>query len=118
MKKYFVTGLLILISFSIQAQDEKQYLKTIVNNLEKIQSASYYTKSASSAPGDRAMLTSYERYIKEYANPEDKIVCSSFISAAPADTTRPLTVYDGIISADISYEEGTVFIEDFKDYPA
>lgn len=118
MKTFFVTGLFILISFSIQAQDEKEYLKTIVNNLEKIQSASYYTKSASSAPGDRAMLTSYERYIKEYANPADTIVYSSFISADPSDTTKPLSVYDGIISADFSYEEKTVFINDFKGYPS
>ncbi len=117
MKKFLFAGTLLLTFLTASAQNEKQYIQKVVNNLENIRSASYYSKSASSAPGDRAMLTSYERYIKEYANPEDKIVRSSFISAAPGDTAKPLAVYDGIISADISYGERTVFIEDFKDFP-
>ena len=69
---------LILISKKENNSDpQKEYLKKLLSNLEQIKSATYYSTSSGSAPGDTTSFTMPRtRFIKMFINPADTMVGS------------------------------------------
>jgi Thiol-disulfide isomerase and thioredoxins len=92
----------------------KQYLNTVLANLEKIQSASYRIKRESWAPGDTAASVRMLRYYKEYNNPEDTTIGASFVSLLQEDTTKMDFCYDGKMRVQVYDDEKFTGIDSFK----
>lgn len=94
--------------------DKKDYLRKVLNSLDKIKSATYYTTTESWAPGDTSASGIYCHYIKEYYNPIDSTIGSSFVSLLQEDTTQMEFCYDGNMRAVVYPDEKTIAIDSFK----
>lgn len=120
-KKLFATTTLIalilsgiLISRCKVEINKDDYLKNVLSNLEKIESASYNNFIESYAPGDTAPAFTQLRYYKEFRNASDSTIGSSFVSLLQADTTRMTFCYDGKMRATVYEDEKLMVIDSFK----
>jgi thiol-disulfide isomerase/thioredoxin len=113
---------IILTSFLIGGcntidYEETDYLKKVLNNLEEIKSAVYYKKVGGYPPGDTAPSRFYKRYVKEYNNPTDTTIGSSFINFPKSDTNKMSFCYDGKMRARVNWEEKYMEIDSFRNNP-
>jgi thiol-disulfide isomerase/thioredoxin len=92
----------------------KQYLNTVLVNLERVQSATYQVKRESWAPGDTAASVRMLHYYKEYNNPLDTTIGASFVSLLEEDTTKMFSCYDGKMHAFVFDDEKFTGIDSFK----
>jgi len=106
--------IVVLISGCNNGSDKKDYLKKVLLNLEKIESASYYDFIESYAPGDTSPAFTSLRYFKEYRNPADSNIGSSYVSFLQKDTTRMTFCYDGNMRAVVYEEEKLMVIDSFR----
>jgi hypothetical protein len=60
----------ILLNCSNVDNNKKEYLQKVLNNLNKIKSATYYETTEAWAPGDTAASGVFNHYIKEFDNPQ------------------------------------------------
>ena len=95
--------LMTLIACS-KPKDNKDYLRTVLNNLEKIESATYFSTEEAFAPGDSNASVHMDGFIKEYNNPLDTTIGASYVYLLQKDTTQMAFCYDGKMRA-IVYEE-------------
>jgi thiol-disulfide isomerase/thioredoxin len=93
--------------------DSEDYLKIVLNNLNKIKTATYYSTVANWAPGDTSPAFR-NHYIKEYDNPTDTFVGVSFVKLLKEDTTRMIFCYDGSVMASFNKSDSSIIINDFK----
>jgi thiol-disulfide isomerase/thioredoxin len=107
-------GSLILINSCKVADNKNDYLRKVLGNLEQIKSATYSSKISASAPGDTTAFSTYYWYKKEYANPADTFIGSSFAWFQPADTTKMYLYYDGLAEAYIESDIKTITIDSFQ----
>jgi hypothetical protein len=77
--------------------DHAVFLRSVMTNLEKINNF-----IESYAPGDTSPAFALLRYYKEYRNPSDSTIGSSFVSFLQTDTTRMTFCYDGNMRATVS----------------
>ena len=118
MKKIIlpIVSCLLILGITVSCKrkfDEKKYLTEILNNLEQVKSASYISSvSASSAMGDIAAI----RYIKEFFNPADTAIGSSFGWFYSTDTTKLDFAYDGNAKITMYDNDKKVSIDSFKVY--
>jgi len=94
--------------------NNKDYLKDILTNLEHIESATYNNFVESYAPGDTSPTFTDLRYYKEYRNPYDSTIGSSFVSFLQKDTNRMTFCYVGKMRATVYEEEKLIVIDSFK----
>jgi thiol-disulfide isomerase/thioredoxin len=121
MKKTYlpVTIILILIiSFVIIKKlkvkyTTNNYLEKVLNNLEQIKSATYYSYESASAPYDTSPVITYNKFVKEYTNPSDTFIGSTFADFQLADTTKMNFFYDGVVRGRLHWEEKTFEIDSF-----
>lgn len=111
------TQLLILFalwtSFAYSSGDKGTTLQKVLDNLENIQTASYYEQSRNWMPGD-TLFTERLNRITEYDNPADSTIGASFVEwDATADTLQVQNCYDGILLTSINHEDKEVEIDDF-----
>jgi thiol-disulfide isomerase/thioredoxin len=107
--------IITLITCSCKNEAKKKgYLKEILSNLNQIESASYNDIIESYAPGDTAPAFTQLRYYKEFRNPSDSAIGSSYVSFLQKDTTRMTFCYDGNMRAVVYEEEGLMVIDSFK----
>ena len=79
--KLLLTILLLAETITANAQNaEKEYLKKVLTDLEKIESATYYVTNESWQPGDSTALSTLHGFIKEYDNPMDSTIGASYVS--------------------------------------
>ena len=74
MKSILLSVISFLLVMNVCAKndvDMRTYLKKVLGNLGKIESASYHEQSQSWQPGDTVAITNFHRFIKEYTNPSD-----------------------------------------------
>ncbi len=90
------------------------YLQEVLQNLEQIESATYYVTKEAWAPGDTAPLTTFQKYCKEYHNPDDTTIGSSFINLNKNDTTTVESCYDGYMLASFFHDQKGILIDSFK----
>ena len=94
--KLLLTILLLAETITANAQNaEKEYLKKVLTNLEKIESATYYVTNESWQPGDSTALSTLHGFVKEYDNPMDSTIGASYVSLDANDTTKLEFCYDG-----------------------
>lgn len=103
--------LIVLLIISITGckvnKPSNVYLEKVLNNLEEIKSATYYSVSGGWSPNSF-------HYIQEYDNPKDTLVGVSFIKFNKDDTTQMTYCYDGQMRA-ISYaEDKCLVVDSFK----
>lgn len=111
----FLTSLFVLIVSSCKDEiNSKEYLQKVLNNLERIESATYYLKSEGWAPGDTSAYSINYTYIKEYNNPSDSTIGASYVQLLQEDTSRLLFCYNGIMRAVVYEENKTIVIDSFK----
>jgi thiol-disulfide isomerase/thioredoxin len=113
----FVGLSFILLNCSNVDNNKKDYLQKVLNNLNKIKSATYYTTSETWAPGDTSASGVYNHYIKEYGNPTDTTIGASFVQLLQEDTTHMTFCYDGKMRAVVYEDERTIAIDSFSVRP-
>lgn len=112
-KLIFASLLLIsIISCKIHA-NTNDYLRKVLNNLEKIESATYFEDIESWEPGDSIPTVLARRFIKEYNNPMDSTIGANFMSFNCDDTTKLESCYDGKVKALINDDVKGIEINDF-----
>ncbi|MBA7551846.1 Thiol-disulfide oxidoreductase ResA [subsurface metagenome] len=104
----------ILINSCKIDNNKNDYLQKVIDNLDQIESATYFTTSSGYAPGDTsAYVTSYQ-YFKEYSNPTDTTIGSSYVSLLQEDTTKMTFCYDGNMRAIVYEDIKILVIDSFK----
>jgi thiol-disulfide isomerase/thioredoxin len=110
-----LAGLSLLITQSCKETISKDdYLRKVLTNLDQIKSATYFSSNSASAPGDTLRFVTYKYYNKEYTNPADTFIGSTFAWFLPEDTTKMYFFYDGLAQAYIDTEIKTVQIDSFQ----
>ncbi|NOR87158.1 MAG: redoxin family protein [Bacteroidales bacterium] len=110
---------LLLVLFLLQAcktdDADRAYMEKVLNNLEQIESATYFSIRSGFAPFDTTAYSVYKNYIKEYKNPSDTFVGASFVILNETDSSKMDYCYDGDRRARVHWDEKTMEIDHFKD---
>lgn len=116
MKSILLSVISFLLVMNVCAKndvDMRTYLKKVLGNLDKIESASYHGQSQSWQPGDTAAITNFHRFIKEYTNPSDSTIGASYVCLDAKDTTRFEFGYDGKVKMISFHEHKGIMVDDF-----
>lgn len=114
ISSFFLSSVSLLFVNSCKVDDNQDYLKKVLANLNQIKSATYYERRESWAPGDTSASAIFNRYVKEYDNPSDTAIGAIFVSLLQADTTQMTFCYDGNMRAVVYPEDKTIVIDSFK----
>lgn len=122
MKKtsLLTTSILVLVvSFILMNgckvdNNKNDYLRKVLNNLDQVKSATYYTTRSGYAPGDTSAYSTQYLYVKEYVNLADTFIGSSFVTLLQEDTTKMTFCYDGNMRAVVYEAEKEIVIDSFK----
>ena len=106
--------ILILSSTIIFGQSKNDYLKKVLNKLEKVESATYNTRREGWAPADTAASGIMNYFTKEYNNPLDSTIGASYVSLLQQDTTQMTFCYDGKMRAIVYEEDKKIVIDSFN----
>jgi thiol-disulfide isomerase/thioredoxin len=114
MKKTTLFLILMLSSTIIFGQSKNEYLKKVLNKLEKVKSATYNIRGEGWAPADTAASIIMNHFVKEYNNPQDSTIGASSVNLLQKDTTQMAFCYDGKMKAFVSEEKKQIEIDSFK----
>lgn len=114
MKKISLIVTLVILSDCLCGQSNKVYLAKVLDNLNQIKSAAYFSETSASAPQDTSKLNTFHRYYKEYNNPTDEFIGSAFAWFKPMDTTKMEFFYDGKAKGYLDWIEKTIRIDSFR----
>jgi thiol-disulfide isomerase/thioredoxin len=103
----------ILLNCSNVDNNKSNYLLKVLNNLNKIKSATYYETTEAWAPGDTAASGVFNHYIKEFDNPSDTTIGASYVRLLKEDTTQMTFCYDGKMRAVVYEEDKMIGIDSF-----
>lgn len=104
----------MLSSTIIFGQSKNDYLKKVLNNLEKVESATYNSRIEGWAPADTAASIIMNHFVKEYDNPQDSTIGASSVNLLQKDTTQMAFCYDGKMKAFVRLEDKEIEIDSFK----
>jgi thiol-disulfide isomerase/thioredoxin len=118
-KPSFLMTFLLAVSFLLinggeADQNKNDYLRRVLTALDKIKSAAYFSDDLSGPVDDASELKKFPRYYKEYLNPADPTIGSSFAWFKPADTSKMEYFYDGKIKGFLNWKEKTIRIDTFR----
>jgi thiol-disulfide isomerase/thioredoxin len=91
--------------------NKNDYLRKVLNNLEQIKSATYYNVIEIYDPGDTLLAFTRFENCKEYSNPGDTALGSSYIIQSQQNTSKMDFCYDGIARITINWNEKTISID-------
>lgn len=112
MKKLLVLLSFLFIINTVNAQeDQKEYLQKVLNNLEKVESASYTSFNESWQPGDTVPVFTHSDYTNEYNNPNDSTIGASYASFETKDMGKMVFCYDGNKRV-LVYDDDKAIVED------
>ena len=97
-----------------QPKNTKNYLKTVLKNLEEIKSATYYSRVETWHPGDTAAVYNLTYFIREYENPSETTIGAIKIQTSADDHSHLCYAYDGKMKASVSEEHKGMMIDSFK----
>ncbi len=97
-----------------ESKTPRQYLKKVLANLEEIESATYFSRAESWAPGDTVPSNILFSYYKAYNNPSDTTLGASWVVLDHQDTTKVKWMYDGNMEAYFMHKEKEITIDSFK----
>ena len=109
----FAGVLFILLNCSNVDNNKKDYLHKVLNNLNRIKSATYYETREAWAPGDTSASGVYNHYVKEFDNPSDTTIGASYVRLLQEDTTQMTFCYDGNMRAVVYEQDKMIGIDSF-----
>lgn len=95
----------------------KDYLKTVLDKLNRIESASHYSVGENWNPGDTAASFTQSYFVKEYRNPSDTTIGSKFVTLDTLTKRRAEFCYDGQMRAIFYNDDKGIIIDSFKVRP-
>ncbi|MCX6254886.1 MAG: TlpA disulfide reductase family protein [Bacteroidia bacterium] len=105
---------LILINSCKVDKNKNDYLRKVLDNLDQIKSATYFSTVSASAPGDTLKFLTYSRHTEEYINPTDTFIGSSFAETQQDATNKVSWFYDGIAETFLDWNEKTIKTDSFQ----
>ena len=117
MKRVLLTLAILLFSNLIYGQGDAEKLEIILSRLIEINSASYHSKTSSSAPGDTLAFTTHENFVNMYVDTTDKYLGARY---AVSDKDNPFQFnmcYDGTYSVRFDWKNKSVAIDTLTDNP-
>ena len=108
------TFIIFLLNACTNNYTSTDYLKKVLNKLETIESASYKLIIENWYPGDTAALDIYYSFVKEYDNPTDTTIGSTFVRLNNADTSILEFCYDGQMRALVYNDEKRIVLDSFN----
>ena len=115
--KFIFFLLLLSIGISCNSDSSIDYLQKVLENLEKIESASYFEKIESWQHGDTIPLNVYCRYFQEFNNPADTTIGASFVCFDCETPAKFNWAYDGKIKVSTGHQEKVIVIDNFTARP-
>lgn len=94
--------------------DNKTYLKAVLENVKKIENATYFSIRTGYAPFDTLPYSTLHNYFKEFKNPADTFVGAKFVTLNELDTTKMDYCYDGNMRARVNWADKTMEIDSFR----
>lgn len=116
MKTYFYIYISIFCMVMFSAcgkKSDREYLSDVLGNMDKVKSVKYHCVHKTWEPGDKDPIFNEQMEIYEHVNPEDTVIGYSYIRAFDKEFKQPLSLYDGIVHADIVEQEKEVCIDNF-----
>ena len=115
--RFFYLALFLIAGITGKANnDSSDYLKKVLANLEKIESASYYEYSEGWQPGDTTSKGVHCSFINEYNNPLDTAIGSSFVKFDCESKFLDFG-YDGKVRASVYNDKKGIIIDNFTARP-
>ena len=119
MKETFIIAFIFFASYQLHGQPETrvngqieiQTLSKVLDKINTIKTATYYSEKSSSAPYDTTYFNTYKRFMKMYLNPEDSFSGASFSSSFIGDTLKYDLCYDGKYDIRFDWENRSVQID-------
>lgn len=105
---------IILINGCKVEYKKDDYLLQVLNNLEKIKSATYLSASTGTPPGDTSTHHTFYHFIKEFVNPADTSIGAAFAWFNVDDTSKMYLCYDGNTKIQFDNDSKTISIDSFK----
>ncbi len=115
IKKLIISSSLFLVLFAACKENytSKAYLKTILEKLSTIESASYFSTVENWNPGDTAASFVVTEFVKEYNNPADTTIGAKFVNLDSLTKTKAAFCYDGQMKAVFYNDEKEIIIDSF-----
>ena len=107
-------ALMLMLASCGRDYTSKEYLDTVLGNLNQIETASYYEFGESWSPGDTAASFVFTKYVREYRNRADTAIGSSFVVLDSLTGTKASFCYDGNMRATFYDEEKGIMIDSFR----
>lgn len=112
--KFISLSLLLITIISCKGNvNRDDYLRKVLNKLEKIESATYHERSESWLPGDTTARSDFNRFVKEYNNPKDTTIGASYVVLNCEDTKKLEFCYDGNMRVLVYHDVKGMVIDDF-----
>ena len=93
------------------------YLQKVLDNLEKIESATYFEYKESWQHGDTTAMSIFCEFIKEYNNPVDTTIGAAYINFDCEDITKMEFGYDGDMRVLIYHDYQKIVFDNFTARP-
>jgi thiol-disulfide isomerase/thioredoxin len=105
---------IILIEGCKVENNENDYLRKVLGELENIKYAAYSSKVYASAAYDTVKFKIFKRYTEEYDNMLDTTIGSLYIVTNQSESTKNSWIYDGQAISYIFWDENKIGIDSFK----
>jgi len=110
----FLTLTIITATLNAENNLSQDYLKKVLSNLEKIESATYWVKAEGWSPGDTIARSIVNEYVESYRNPKDTTVGSSWVIFDNEQKNQVEFIYDGEMRVLIYNDVKGIMIDSFK----
>lgn len=107
----------LLVSSCKPDYTSTDYLETVLERLDRIESATYLLQSENWAPGDTAASDINYSYVQEYDNPGDTTLGVKFAHFLQKDPNQLDFCYDGQMRAMVYPEDKMIVLDSFKIRP-
>ncbi len=108
-----ILSFLVSVTAAGQKSLDKEYLRKVVGNLQKIESATYNELTESWQPGDTVASFIRTNYVQEYDNPADTTIGACYATFEVANGTQFVYGYNGHLKASVYEEHKGVLLDDF-----
>jgi hypothetical protein len=109
--------LIFVFNACTKNEPSPDYLREVLNNLNKIESATYTSIGENWNPGDTAASDINYSFVKEYNNPSDTTIGAKFIIQNLSILSKPEFCYDGQMRAIFYNTEKRIVIDSFNVRP-
>lgn len=97
-------------------QTPESYLQKVLDNLERVESATYVVFNEGWRPGEKNPIHSKYSYIEEYNNPADTVIGGAYVRLNQEKTQLEFT-YDGNIRVLTYHDKKGLVVDDFSNNP-